>query len=59
MYALPAKSAKAFGSTAATFEMSNDGTTWKAVTMDTNNQFDAAATFIRATSVGAIISLKT
>lgn len=40
------------------FEISNDGSTWQAVTLGTNKEFATAARFLRSTAVGSIITLK-
>ena len=56
-YALPAVAAYIFGQ-GATYEISNDGTTWQAVTLDTNKGLLTAARFIRSTAVASNVTVK-
>lgn len=56
-YALPARSVDVFV-LGSGMEVSNDNSTWQAITLDSNKEFQAFAQFIRSTAVGSIITLK-
>jgi len=57
-YALPAKTARIAVQTSSTVSTSVDGTNWNSITLDANKEFVAAATFIRANSTEAVVSVK-
>lgn len=56
-YALPAKAVTIFGQGTG-FEISNDASTWQAVTLGTNKELITAAPFIRSTAVGSTVSVR-
>lgn len=56
-YALPSRSVNIFGQGSG-FEISNDASTWQAVTLGTNKEFITAAPFIRSTAVGSTVTVK-
>lgn len=56
-YALPARACYAFVQGSG-IEESNDGSTWQAVTLDTNKNFIAVAPFVRSTAASTTIMLK-
>lgn len=56
-YALPARNVNIFGQGTG-FEVSNDGSTWQAVTLGTNKEFTTAAAFIHSTAVGSTVTIK-
>lgn len=56
-YAMPARLVYLHGQGSG-FEVSNDGTTWQAVTLVVGQPFPVAAQFVRSTAVGSIVSLK-
>ena len=57
VYALPARSCFGFVQGSGV-QQSNDGTTWTATTLDTNNIFTAVGGFVRSTAVDSTIVLK-
>lgn len=56
-YALPARSVNIFGQGSG-FEISNDGSTWQAVTLGTNKEFTTAAAFIHSTAASSTVTVK-
>lgn len=56
-YALPARSVNIFAQGSG-FEVSNDASTWQAVTLGTNKEFITAAPFIHSTAVGSTVSVR-
>lgn len=58
-YALPARRVLVrVQQSGGTIECSNDNSTWAAVTLDDDEQFEAAAQFVRAVTTDAIVSIK-
>lgn len=56
-YSLPAWGCIGFAQGSGV-EMSNDDSTWQAVTLGTNKEFEANGIFIRSTAVGTLLTLK-